>query len=53
MFLISIHICLKRVMFDCRYIYHNTEAGKYFLTAAEVMEEKNTAFVQGVINRYD
>jgi hypothetical protein len=34
-----------------RYIYHNTEKNRYFLTASEVMEDKDTAFVKGVLNR--
>ena len=34
-----------------QYIYHNTEAGRYFLSAGEVLKEKGTAFVEGVLQR--
>ena len=33
------------------YVYHNTETGKYFETAAEVLAATDTAFVRGVLSR--
>ena len=35
-----------------QYIYHNSEAGRYFLTAAEVLQlDRGSAFVEGVLQR--